>query len=180
MAERPYVAGTNPANERPRMIPGTYSLNSIGTVDVSQGATTLQIDDEFRAGLSELSGYSYAWLVWWCHELDSAQARSLVTCEQPYRDSPAEVGVFATRSPARPNPIAMTPVRVLAVDAEQGTVTIPYVDADPGSPILDIKPYVPSIDRIRDVDVPAWAASWPEWYEDSASFDWSTVFVNAQ
>ena len=46
--------------------------------------------------------------------------------------------------------------------------------------MLDIKPYHPAVDRIREVGVPAWCAGWPEWYEDSMTFDWGAVFENAQ
>jgi tRNA (Thr-GGU) A37 N-methylase len=49
-----------------------------------------------------------------------------------------------------------------------------------GTPILDLKPYQPAADRIRDVTVPAWCAHWPQWYEDSAIFDWEGEFVSAR
>ncbi len=80
----------------------------------------------------------------------------------------------------RPNPLALTPVPVLALEPEQGLVRIPYIDAEPDSPVLDIKPYHPAVDRIREVDVPAWCAGWPEWYEDSMTFDWSAIFESAR
>ena len=68
----------------------------------------------------------------------------------------------------------------VAVDVDGGRVRIAYIDAEDGSPVLDLKPYVPATDRIRDVAYPDWAATWPQWYEDSATFDWGTVFENAQ
>ena len=69
---------------------------------------------------------------------------------------------------------------MLAIDVEGGRITIPFIDAEPGTPVLDIKPYHPAVDRIREVEVPHWCRSWPEWYEDSMTLDWGAVFENAQ
>ena len=69
---------------------------------------------------------------------------------------------------------------VLHIDYERGVIHIPYIDAEDGTPILDIKPYHPCSDRVRDVTVPEWCGHWPKWYEDSASFDWAAEFVNAR
>ena len=72
------------------------------------------------------------------------------------------MGIFATRSPIRPNPIALTAVEKLHIDYEKGVVQIAYIDANDGSPVLDIKPYTPSLDRIEAPEVPAWCAHWPK------------------
>lgn len=90
------------------------------------------------------------------------------------------MGVFATRSPVRPNPIAISPVPVMGIDEDHGMIYIPYIDAEDATPIVDLKPYHPCIDRIKDVQVPAWCSHWPQSYEESASFDWSAEFVHAQ
>jgi tRNA (Thr-GGU) A37 N-methylase len=52
----------------------------------------------------------------------------------------------------------LTAVVVQEIDYERGVIHTPYIDAEAGTPILDIKPYHPSVDRIRDVAVPAWCA----------------------
>lgn len=91
---------------------------------------------------------------------------------KPYRKGPRTLGIFATRSPLRPNPIALTAVAVLGLDPEAGRIDIPYIDAEEGTPVLDIKPYHPSVDRVREVTVPAWCNHWPRWYGDSGAFDW--------
>jgi len=62
------------------------------------------------------------------------------------------------------------------VDRENNRVEVNYLDAEAGTPVLDIKPYHPSSDRIRDVVMPAWCAQLPACYEDSGAFGWSTVF----
>ncbi len=62
----------------------------------------------------------------------------------------------------------------------KGGIYVAYIDAEEGTPIIDIKPYHPATDRIRDVQVPEWCDHWPKWYEDSAEFDWQAEFVNAK
>jgi tRNA-Thr(GGU) m(6)t(6)A37 methyltransferase TsaA len=157
-----------------------YTVYPIGRVVVDEGGFALSIDEAYRSALTELEGFSHINVLWWAHLLDDPMFREMTIAEQAYRNAPAEIGIFATRSPARPNPIAVTPVAVLSVDRESGVIRVPYVDAEDGTPILDIKPYHPSVDRIREVQTPQWCADWPQWYEDSATFDWGAVFENAQ
>lgn len=157
-----------------------FVVKPIGHVRAGENGFCLEIDPAYAPALQGLQGFGYVVVVWWCHLLDGPEYRQVLTCQQPYKEAPAEMGIFATRAPVRPNPIAVTPVAVLNLDVERGIITIPYIDAEDGTPILDLKPYYPCIDRVRDVQVPAWCAAWPQWYEDSATFDWSAVFVNAR
>jgi tRNA-Thr(GGU) m(6)t(6)A37 methyltransferase TsaA len=147
---------------------------------VNEGSFGVKLEERYAPALREMDGFSHVIVLWWCHHVDGQQYRRLTELEKPYKRSPAKVGVFATRSPVRPNPIAATAVAVLKVDHEAGIIQIPYIDAEHGSPVLDIKPYHPCADRIREVSVPEWCSHWPEWYEDSAQFDWSAEFVGAQ
>ena len=153
-----------------------YELRPIGHVDVSGGGMSLQIDEAFRPALEGLAGFGHAVVVFWCHLADTDELRGLVTCDRPYTKGPERLGIFATRSPARPNPIGITPVSILQIDSAEGTIHVPFIDAEDGTPILDLKPYEPSLDRIRDVRVPDWRAHWPQWIEDSGSFDWAAEF----
>ena len=159
------------------MTDGPYELRPIGRVDHSGDGPVLRIDAPYRPALEGLAGFGHAVVLFWCHLVDSDEARSLTTCDRPYTKGPERLGIFATRSPARPNPIAITPVSVLRVDLNEGTIDVPFIDAEDGTPILDLKPYTPSIDRIRDVRTPDWCAHWPAWQEDSASFDWASEFT---
>ena len=162
------------------MTDNTYTLNPIGRVAVDESGFSLAIDEPFRDALAGLDGFSHINVLFWCHHLDEPEYRAIMTADKPYRQGPDHVGIFATRSPARPNPIALTPVPLLGIDHGAGIVTIAYIDAEADSPILDLKPYTPAVDRIRDVSSPAWCSDWPQWYEDSATFDWGAVFENAQ
>jgi len=157
-----------------------FTINPIGQVAIDETGFRLLIDEPFRPALLELDGFGHINVLWWCHLLDSPEYRAMTVSSTPYKAAPPEIGIFATRSPARPNPIAVTTVAVLAIDHDAGAITVPYIDAEDGTPLIDIKPYHPSVDRVRDIRLPEWCANWPHWYEDSATFDWEAVFENAQ
>lgn len=156
------------------------ALYSVGHISAQEGAFSLIIDEAYVPALTALDDFGFVNVLWWCDQVDSEEHRKTLLCDKPYVKSPEKMGVFATRSPVRPNPIALTPVAVLHIDHERGIINVPYIDAEDGSPILDIKPYHPAVDRIKNVAVPAWCEHWPKWYEDSATFDWSKEFVNAK
>lgn len=159
------------------MNPTEFTLRPIGHVRVRDGVTTLEVDEAYRPALTGLDGFSHINVLWWCHLTDDDDCRAMVTWDQPYRHGPATLGIFATRAPLRPNPIALSIAPLLAVDVAAGTLRIGFIDAEDGTPILDIKPYLPAVDRLREVSVPDWSAHWPQWYEDSAAFDWSAEIV---
>lgn len=89
---------------------------------------TIELDPEYEAGLAGIEAGDSLLVVWFAHDSD----RSLLRLD---RDEPR--GVFSSRSPARPNPIVLTTVEVLAVDGP--TVTVRGVDMLDGSPVLDLK-----------------------------------------
>jgi tRNA (adenine37-N6)-methyltransferase len=106
---------------------------------MAQGvAGSIQVLDEFAAGLKDLAGFDRIWLLFWFHR--AGTARMSVT---PYLDS-QERGLFATRAPSRPNPIGLSHVRLLAV--EGSILRVADLDVLDGTPLLDIKPYVPRFD----------------------------------
>jgi tRNA-Thr(GGU) m(6)t(6)A37 methyltransferase TsaA len=156
------------------------TMTPIGTVKADNGSFTIEVAEKYRPGLTGLDGFSHIQVFWWCDRLDNEECRSITLADKPYIKAPAKLGIFATRSPVRPNPIALTSVPVLHIDHEGGIITIPYMDAEDGSPVVDIKPYHPATERIKKVSVPGWCSHWPQWYEDSAEFDWQAEFVNAQ
>lgn len=108
---------------------------------MAQGVTgSVEIFDEFAAGLKDLAGFDRIWLLFWFHR--AAPARMCVT---PYLDT-QERGLFSTRAPSRPNPIGLSNVRLLAIDGS--TLRVAGLDMLDGTPILDIKPCVPRFDYL--------------------------------
>lgn len=102
----------------------------------SPGYVTL--NPEFVAGLADLAGFERVWLIYYFHR--AAAAKMSVV---PYRDT-VEHGLFATRVPARPNPVGLSCVRLL--DIEDNILRLAEVDILDNTPLLDIKPYVPHYD----------------------------------
>ncbi len=151
-------------------------LIPIGHVCTAETQTRLAIDPAFIPGLRGLGEFTHLQVLYWCHQIAAQDRRQALVCEKPYVKGPDKIGVLATRSPVRPNPIGLTAVRILDVDAPRGIIQVPYIDAANGTPIIDLKPYHPCLDRIREVAVPPWCDHWPEWYEDSATFDWEAEF----
>jgi tRNA-Thr(GGU) m(6)t(6)A37 methyltransferase TsaA len=157
-----------------------FKLTQIGTVHARENGFALEIFPAYRAALNGLEGFSHINVLWWFHLLDTPQYRAVTECPKPYQHAPETLGIFATRSPVRPNPLALSVSQVVGMEQEKGLIYLTYIDAEDGTPIFDIKPYLPCTDRVREVQVPAWSAHWPQWYEDSAEFDWEAEFVNAQ
>ena len=73
-----------------------------------------------------------------------AARRDVIVQNPAHRDGPT--GVFALRSPARPNPVALAVVRLLAIDLKEGLLTLDAADAFDGTPLLDVKPWLPTVD----------------------------------
>jgi len=151
--------------------PISYQLYPIGYVRVSveKQRYILQIDEVYRAALKEMEQFSHVMVFWWADKMDTQEHRSILTTELPYA-SGVEAGVFACRSEFRPNPIAVTIMMILDVDIENGIVVLPWIDAFDDTPIVDLKPYIPVSDRIRDYKVAEWLADWPEWMENAAEY----------
>jgi tRNA-Thr(GGU) m(6)t(6)A37 methyltransferase TsaA len=107
----------------------------------AQGAVTLF--PEYRAGLKDLDGFSHIILIYQFH---ASVGFSLEVV--PFMDREPH-GVFATRAPRRPNPIGLSVVQLDRI--EDGVVHVRHVDMLDGTPLLDIKPYVPEFDHPSDV-----------------------------
>ena len=142
-------------------------LTPIGRVETSdgQGPFQLQIEEAYRPALQGLGSCTHAIVLWWA---DQSEDGDLVV-ELPYAPG-VKSGVFANRSEARPNPIAITTSLLLNVDEESGTVDLAWIDAFDGTPVLDIKPYLPMSDRVMDAQYPEWLEGFPESMEDAAVF----------
>lgn len=99
---------------------------------------TVELFPEFVPGLRDLDGFDRVWLLYW---LDQARAAQLEVV--PFLDTQPR-GIFATRAPSRPNPIGLSCVRLLAVEGAK--LRVADLDVLDGTPLLDLKPYVPAFD----------------------------------
>ncbi len=109
---------------------------------LSQGAPGwIEVFAEYGEGLKDIEGFERLWLLFWCN-----RARECKLVVVPYLGK-SQRGVFATRSPSRPNSIGMSCVRL--VGREGLRLDLADVDILDGTPLLDIKPYVPRFDNFE-------------------------------
>ena len=100
---------------------------------------TVEVFPEYVAGLRDLDGFSHIILLYHLHK--AGKPRLLVT---PFLDSKPH-GVFATRAPVRPNPIGLSVVHLTGIEGDR--LYVDGLDILDGTPLLDIKPYIPSFDE---------------------------------
>lgn len=154
----------------------SVSLNPVGQIVKENGCTMIVVGKEYIKGLKGLGAFGHVMIIWWMDGCDNPHDRAVLVQQKPYVKGPEELGVFATRSPERPNPIAISCAGITFVDEKGGVIGIDFCDANDGTPVLDIKPYTPSIDRIEKPDTANWCKHWPKSYEASGSFDWAKEF----
>ena len=109
---------------------------------LSDTVSEILIDDEYREGLKDVEKKSHLFVLSWFDRSD----RSVLRATPPHEG--VEHGVFATRSPNRPNPVALSLVDL--VRCEDGVLTVRGLDALDGTPVVDIKPYSKEIDCIGE------------------------------
>jgi len=138
---------------------GKAEVKFIGLVKSAGEPSKIEIFPEFFRGIEGLGDLSHVFILYWFHLKDEDKERR--TLHVVPRDILAhrEWGVFASRSPSRPNPIGLC---VVELDKIEGCIlTVNGLDALEGSPIIDIKPYVPRADAIPEARVPEWTSHGP-------------------
>lgn len=118
--------------------------------------------EELRRGLQDLQGFTRIWLIWWFHRNQSW--RSLVL---PPRGMAKRRGVFATRSPHRPSALGMTPVRLLGIEGFR--LLLGSCDLVDGTPVFDIKPYIPGYDAFPD-ESSGWLDEVEQWSQKEPGY----------
>lgn len=108
-------------------------------------AGTVEVDERFANGLKDIEGFSHIILIYHCHLSKEPRLRI-----KPFLDDTVR-GVFATRAPTRPNSIGLSVVRLIKVEGH--ILHVDNVDIVDGTPLLDIKPYVPEFDCNDDVSI---------------------------
>jgi len=108
--------------------------------------------EELTEALEGIKEFSHIFVLFWLHEMSDEDRRVIKVRPRGRRDMPL-LGIFATRTPHRPNPIGLTRVKLLKV--ERNVVSVKGLDAFDGTPVLDIKPF-DSWDTTKEVRVPEW------------------------
>ena len=132
----------------------SYYLKPVGIIRNIDEKAWIEIFDEFSDALLGLEGFSHIYVFYWFHQNDSAEKRKTLRVHP--RKDPANplTGVFATHSPQRPNLIALTICRIESISGNK--IEIEEIDAYDGSPVVDIKCYIPGSVPDKDVRLPDW------------------------
>lgn len=140
-----------------------YTVSPIGYVRKNGMKTSLEIIDKYVPGLKELSNFSHVIVLWWVNRIENSGNQNMLQVYPPY-SLDRLTGVFATRSEYRPNPIAITTCKIEDINEKEGIIHVSNLDAYDGTPIIDLKAYFPSFDRVNEPEIPEWLSFlWPEW-----------------
>jgi len=132
----------------------SFTVNPIGQVQKAEGRTMIVLDKEYQPGLLGLEKWSHVQVIWWFDKNDTPQKRAILQVHPRGNPQNPLTGVFACRAPVRPNLIALSLCRIVSV--KDNVVEVEKIDADGGTPVLDLKPFTPS-DSASGVKVPVWA-----------------------
>lgn len=133
-----------------------FNVHPIGYVEKKEGEPVqLLIDPKYWDATLRIEEFSHLHIIWWADGLDNEENRSHLK-DVPPVDGAEMSGVFASRSPVRPNLLCLSIVKLIEVKMGSKKLIVDQISANDGTPILDIKPYMPSSDRVDDARVPKW------------------------
>jgi len=131
-----------------------FKMKPIGIVHNRDSSAWIEIGREYEDGLKGLDEFSHVWVIWWLDQNDIPSKREILQVHPRGNSRNPLTGVFATRSPVRPNLVAMTLCKIESVKGNK--IRIDRIDAFDQTPVVDIKPYIPRLDHEEEVKFPAW------------------------
>ncbi|MCW4051961.1 MAG: tRNA (N6-threonylcarbamoyladenosine(37)-N6)-methyltransferase TrmO [Candidatus Bathyarchaeota archaeon] len=135
-------------------------LMFIGTVIKAEGdEAEIEIFPQFCGGLKGIQAFSHLFILYWAHLRDNESERKTLLVFPKRHAVKVETGVFACRSPSRPNPVGLCAVEL--IDTGGCKLRVRGLDAFKDTPIVDIKPYIPRADSVPHAEVPDWTARGP-------------------
>jgi len=138
-----------------KIILKSITITPIGFVQKEDEKTWIEIKEEFKSALLNLDKFSHLITLWWIDQRDTENDRKTLQVYPRVKTEGVETplcGVFATRSPMRPNPIGLTIVKILEI--VDNKIYIDRTDSFQDTPIIDLKPYLPNSDCIENVVLP--------------------------
>ena len=131
-----------------------YRIFPLGVVIKKKESVMIEIQDVFREALLGIEQFSHIIVFCWVHKNDRPDQRKILQVHPRGDKNNPLTGVFATRSPVRPNPVAISTCKLLKI--KENLLTVDEIDAFDGTPVIDIKPYIAENDRITDSRIPPW------------------------
>ncbi len=133
----------------------SFHVNPVGRIERRGETSHLRIFNRYHDALLGLDGYSHIFVLYWFDQNDTPEKRSVLRVHPRGNPDNPLTGVFACRAPTRPNLIGLTLCKVVSV--ADRAIQVDKIDALDGTPIVDIKPYIPSTDSATgDVRMPDW------------------------
>jgi len=136
-----------------------FEIFPIGMVRKRDERVTIEINPAYEGGLMGLDQNSHIIVFSWFQKSDTPEKRKTLQVHPRGNKANPLTGVFATRSPVRPNPISISTCKISSIDGRQ--IHVDAIDAFDGTPVIDIKPYVPRLDAMSKVRMPGWAEEKP-------------------
>jgi tRNA-Thr(GGU) m(6)t(6)A37 methyltransferase TsaA len=135
-------------------MPESFQVFPVGAVSKKEDAIWIEIFEPYYDALLGLEGFSHIQVLFWFHENDTVDRRKTLRVH-PRKDKNIPLtGVFATHSPLRPNLIGLTLCKIKSIRDRR--IEIEDIDAFDGTPVIDVKCYIPGSTSGSDVRVPGW------------------------
>ena len=134
---------------------GRMHMDPIGFVRKHDQTTTLEIDPRYKAAFKGLEAFSHINILFWFDQNDTPDKRTVLQVHPCGNTANPLTGVFATHSPLRPNLIGMSLCEIRKIEGT--TIWIDQIDAYDGSPVIDIKCFIPTSRSLEGLRIPSWA-----------------------
>jgi tRNA-Thr(GGU) m(6)t(6)A37 methyltransferase TsaA len=132
-----------------------FSVVPVGVVKRSSEETFIEVMGSYEEALIGLEGFSHIVVLCWLNQNDTPERRKTLKVHPRNNPENPLAGVFATRSPLRPNPIALSTCKIVRIEGRR--IFIDKIDAFDGTPVIDIKPCITDLDFAADIKIPDWA-----------------------
>jgi len=133
-----------------------FEVYPIGTICRRDEGAIIRLDETYRDGLMGLETFSHIVVCYWFHQNDTPESRRTLQVHPRGDKANPLTGVFATHSPRRPNLIAISICKILSI--RDTAIEVDRIDALDGSPVIDIKCYIPSSRPASEVRLPEWVS----------------------
>jgi len=131
-----------------------YTITPIGFTHSKDKITEIKFLARYAEAIQGLEKYSHILLIVWFHARDTESARKMVKVHPGRNRKNPLTGIFATRSPVRPNPVGIFTSEILSIENDK--ISVSRIDVFDETPVIDIKPYIPSIDFAPSAKMPDW------------------------
>ena len=131
-----------------------FYIFPVGTIKKQGDSISIEIYEKYNAALLGLDEFSHITVCYWFHKNDTPEKRNVMQVHPRKNPNNPLTGVFATHSPIRPNLMAISICKILSIEGK--IISIDKIDAFDGSPVIDIKCYVPSSVPKSELKSPEW------------------------